>query len=57
MKFYASKIAEMMETREMPFKTACAAVGITDVAYGYRLFKQYMGVPMRAYLSGEHTRK
>ena len=51
------RIAEMMETREMPFKTACAAVGITDVAYGYRLFKQYMGVPMRTYLSGEHTRK
>ena len=51
------RIAEMMETREMPFKTACAAVGIADVAYGYRLFKQYMGVTMRTYLSGEYKNK
>lgn len=47
-------IAAMMENREMSFKTACASVGITDVAYGYRLFKKHMGVTMRTYLSGEN---
>lgn len=50
-------IAEMMKFRGMSFKTACASMSITDVAYGYRLFKQYTGVTTRTYLSGEHRIK
>ncbi len=50
-------IAEMMKFRGMPFKTACASMAITDVAYGYRLFKQHTGLTTRAYLSGEHRIK
>lgn len=47
-------IAELLETREVSFKDACAAVAIDDVIYGYRLFKKHMGMTTRAYLSGEH---
>lgn len=50
-------IAEMMKFRGMSFKTACAIMSITDVAYGYRLFKQHTGLTTRAYLSGEHRIK
>lgn len=47
-------IAELLESREVSFKDACAAVSIDDVAYGYRLFKKHMGMTTRAYLSSEH---
>lgn len=50
-------IAEMMKFRGMSFKTACENMSIADVAYGYRLFKQYTGLTIRAYLSGEHRIK
>ena len=46
-------IAELMQYNGMSFKGACAGVAITDVSYGYRLFKKHMGVTMRTYLSGE----
>ena len=51
------RIAEILENREMSFQDACAAVAITDVSYGYRLFKKHMGVTMRSYLSGERKQK
>lgn len=47
-------IAEVMEGREVSFKTACESVSIMDVAYGYRLFKKHMGVTLRTYLSSEY---
>ncbi len=50
-------IAEMMERREISFKSACESVAITDVSYGYRLFKKHMGVTLRTYLSGEYKTK
>ena len=47
------RMAELMEGKGLPFKQACENVAITDVAYGYRLFKQYMGMTTRAYRNGE----
>lgn len=43
------RIAELMEGKGLPFKTACENVAIYDVSYGYRLFKQHMGMTSRAY--------
>lgn len=42
-------ITELLETRTLSFKAACAAVSIDDVSYGYRLFKKYTGLTTRAY--------
>ena len=44
------RIAELIEEKGLPFKQACENVAIWDVAYGYRLFKQHMGVTTREYL-------
>lgn len=51
---YASKekigtIIELKKTRGLSFEDACACVGITDVSYGYRLFKKHMGVTPKKY--------
>lgn len=51
------RIAELMEQKGLPFKTACENVAIDDVAYGYRLFKQYMGVTTRAYFETRRNRE
>jgi len=45
------RMAELMEEKGLPFKQACENVAITDVAYGYRLFKKYMGVTTREYMN------
>lgn len=37
-------IAELMHNKGLPFRFACESVGITDISYGYRLFKKQMGV-------------
>ena len=42
-------ITELLETRALSFKAACAAVSIDDVSYGYRLFKKHTGLTTRAY--------
>lgn len=44
-------IAELKKTRDVSFADACSSVGIDDVSYGYRLFKQYMGVTPKKYFS------
>ena len=49
-------IGELMTMKGLPFKTACESVAIDDVSYGYRLFKKYTGVTVRAYLEGEEKR-
>jgi len=45
-------IAELMENKGLPFKTACENVAVTDVSYGYRLFKKHTGLTPGEYLSG-----
>ena len=37
-------ISELMENKGLPFKTACENAGITDVSYGYRMFKKHTGI-------------
>ena len=46
-------IAALMEDRGLTFRDACENVGITDLSHGYRLFKRYMGVTPKQYMSAE----
>ena len=48
----AKKISELIQSRGLSFKTACANVGISDVSYGYRLFKRHIGMTPGEFLSG-----
>lgn len=48
-------IAALMEDQGLTFQEACENVGITDLSHGYRLFKRYMGVTPRQYMTAEHT--
>ncbi len=47
----AKLIGEMILKNDLPFKDACQNVGITDISYGYRLFKKHMGVTPGTYAS------
>ena len=49
----AKKIAELLQTRSLSFKTACSNVGINDISYGYRLFKKHMGLTPGEFMSGD----
>ena len=50
------RIVSLISKQQLSFKTACENVGITDTAYGYRLFKKYTGVTPNQYLqSALHT--
>jgi len=46
------RIAELMKNQKLSFKTACENAAITDISYGYRLFKKHMGIT-----PGEYTVK
>ncbi len=46
-------IAEKMQKSEIPFEEACRELCVNNISYGYRLFKQYMGVTPSKYKSGE----
>ena len=46
-------IAALIRKQGLSFKTACANVGISDISYGYRLFKKHMGVTPGEFLSGD----
>ena len=43
-------IASLIRYSGVSFKTACENAGITDVTYGYRLFKKHTGVTPKQYL-------
>lgn len=47
-------IAELMLNKGATFKNACESAGISDISYGYRLFKKQMGVTPGEY---RHSRK
>ena len=47
----SQKIADLMREDNMSFDKACERVGIADVTYGYRVFKKYMGVTPKSYMS------
>lgn len=44
-------VADVMQNRKLSFRQACECVAISDEAYGYRLFKRYMGIT-----PGEYTK-
>lgn len=46
-------ITALMEDRGLTFREACENVGITDLSHGYRLFKRYMGVTPKQYMTAE----
>ena len=37
-------VAELMSTKGLDFRSACESAGISDVSYGYLLFKKQMGI-------------
>ena len=51
------KMAEQMQRMGKSFEEACAEVALTDISYGYRLFKQYMGVTPGEYRKGRIATK
>ena len=42
-------IAELMANKGADFRTACENAGISDIAYGYRLFKKQLGTTPQQY--------
>lgn len=48
------KISLLIKSREKTFKQACEEVCVYDEAYGYRLFKKYMGLTPGEFLSVKH---
>lgn len=48
-------MAELLAYKNADFRTACDNVGISDVAYGYRLFKKQLGTTPQQYVSAVYT--
>lgn len=46
-------ITALMEDQKLTFREACENVGIMDLSHGYRLFKRYMGVTPKQYITAE----
>jgi YesN/AraC family two-component response regulator len=44
------KIADVMQNKKLSFRKACECVALNDEAYGYRLFKRYMGITPGEYM-------
>lgn len=42
-------LIELKKTRDITFDDACRCVGITDISYGYRLFKKHIGITPKTY--------
>ncbi len=45
------KIAALMQNEGIEFALACESVAISDITYGYRLFKRFMGVTPKRYMA------
>lgn len=43
-------LCEMLHNREINFQSACESIGISDISYGYRLFKKHTGMTPKEYL-------
>lgn len=52
----ANFIAELIRNKGVSFETACSNAGISDLSYGYRFFKKYIGETPREYLAADHFR-
>ncbi|MBR1968959.1 MAG: AraC family transcriptional regulator [Clostridia bacterium] len=44
-------IAEIIRKENVSFAVACQNAGISDISYGYRLFKKHMGITPKEYIS------
>lgn len=42
-------LIEIKKTRDISFDDACICIGITDISYGYRLFKKHIGTTPKIY--------
>ncbi len=51
------KVAELIKDRNLSFETACENAGITDISYGYRLFKKHTGTTPTKYIQAESIKK
>ena len=47
-------ITELMENKSLSFKSACYNAGISDISYGYRLFKKFLGVTPSEFNKSNH---
>lgn len=47
------KICELILSRALSFKDACGAMGISDVSYGYRMFKKQTGLTPAQFIKGK----
>ena len=43
-------LCEMLHNRGINFNSACESIGISDISYGYRLFKKHTGMTPKEYL-------
>ncbi len=43
-------VADIMQNRKLSFRQACEYVAFNDEAYGYRLFRRYMGITPGEYM-------
>lgn len=48
-------LSELMSNKKFSFPKACINAGISDISYGYRLFKQYTGMTPKDYISSPRT--
>jgi len=42
-------LIEFKKTKDISFEDACRCLGITDISYGYRLFKKHIGTTPKTY--------
>lgn len=52
----AMLVAELMIHKNASFRTACENAGISDIAYGYRLFKKQMGATPQQYVAAVYQK-
>lgn len=53
----AKQIAYMIKKEGLSFKDACSRFSLSDEAYGYRIFKKYMGVTPKEFLKTQKITK
>lgn len=46
----AKKIAFLMQNNGLSFSDACECVSLSEITYGYRIFKKYMGLTPKEYM-------
>lgn len=49
-------LIELKKTRDITFDDACRCVGISDISYGYRLFKKHIGMTPKVYFENLITK-